>query len=343
MMEDSGGPGDPLKSKTTTTPEPLTIKTYDRLDTPPYIIIVESTDKNIGSLHPMKVGRILRNSGVEGIDKITRKGRNKIGIEFINHITANNLTRNGVLQEQEWKAYIPITLVSCKACKILAARRLNKREHNKTKDTVEYVPDDKVLLTFQGKKIPESIQFDYVELRVQVYKSPVLQCTNCLRYGHTKKQCRSKIRCPKCTEEHEETECQKQVPKCIYCGLEHTALDRNCKERERQKKIKEIIAYNNKSYYETCAMVPTLLSKKKVEFTGNVTDFPQLKTNQNSTITVEERYAYARQQAQTDQVTHRHSTIKKGNQQHPLPLQSTIVKNTGNVCSPHHAEPQSEV
>ncbi|KAG5882083.1 hypothetical protein JTB14_034867 [Gonioctena quinquepunctata] len=294
MTEDSGGPGDPQKSKTTTTPEPLTIKTYDRLDTPPYIIIVESTDKNIGSLHPMKVGRILRNSGVGGIDKITRKERNKIGIEFINHITANNFTRNGVLQEQEWEAYIPITLVSCKgiirdvdldadmdniakyaksACKILAARRLNKREHNKTKDTVEYVPDDKVLLT------------------VQVYKSPVLQCTNCLRYGHTKKQCRSKIRCPKCTEEHEETECQKQVPKCIYCGLEHTALDRNCKERERQKKIKEIIAYNNKSYYEAYAMVPTLLSKKKVEFTGNVTDFPQLITNQNSTITVEERYA----------------------------------------------------
>ncbi|KAG5873307.1 hypothetical protein JTB14_001375 [Gonioctena quinquepunctata] len=44
-------------------------------------------------------------------------------------------------------------------------------------------------------------------------------------------------------------------------------------------------------------MVPTLLSKKKVEFTGNVTDFPQLITNQNSTITVEERYAYARQQS----------------------------------------------
>ncbi|KAG5891507.1 hypothetical protein JTB14_014431 [Gonioctena quinquepunctata] len=135
------------------------------------------------------------------------------------------------------------------ASKILAARRLNKREHNKIKDTVEYVPDEKVLLTFQGEKIPESIQFDYVELRVQVYKSPVLQCTNCLRYGHTKKQCRSKIRCPKCTEEHEETEFQKQVPKCIYCGLEHTALDGKCKERERQKKIKEIIAYNNKSYY----------------------------------------------------------------------------------------------
>ncbi|KAG5886461.1 hypothetical protein JTB14_012873 [Gonioctena quinquepunctata] len=251
----------------------------------------------------MKVGRILRNSGVGGIDKITRKGRNKIGIEFINHITANNFTRNGVLQEQEWEAYIPITLVSCKgiirdvdldadmdnivkyaksSCKILTARRLNERDHNKTKDTVEYVPDDK---------------FDYVELRVQVYKGPVLQCTNCQRYGHTKKQCRSKIRCPKCTEELEETECQKQVPKCIYCGLEHTALDRNCKERERQKKIKEIIAYNNKSYYEACAMVPTLLSKKKVEITGNVTDFPQLITNQNSTITVEERYAYARQQS----------------------------------------------
>ncbi|KAG5860917.1 hypothetical protein JTB14_003626 [Gonioctena quinquepunctata] len=232
MTEDSGGPDDPQKSKTTTTPEPLTIKTYDRLDTPPYIIIVESIDKNIGSLHPMKVGRILRNSGVGGIDKITRKGRNKIGIEFINHITANNFTRNGVLQEQEWEAYIPIILVSCRgiirdvdldadmgnivkyaesACKILAARRLNKREHNKTKDTVEYVPDDKVLLTFQGKKIPESIQFDYVELRVQVYKSPVLQCTNCLRYGHTKKQCRSKIRCPN-AQKTRKTKFQKQYP-----------------------------------------------------------------------------------------------------------------------------------
>ncbi|KAG5870621.1 hypothetical protein JTB14_028545 [Gonioctena quinquepunctata] len=300
MTEDSGGPGDPQKSKTTTTPEPLTIKTYDRLDTPPYITIVESTDKNIGSLHPMKVGRILRNSGVGGIDKITRKGRNKIGIEFINHITANNFTRNGVLQEQEWEAYIPITLVSCKgiirdvdldadmdnivkyaksACKILAARRLNKREHNKTKDTVKYAPDDKVLLRFRGKRYLKVYSLTTWNLeskytRVQYYNAQIVYVTDI-----------------------QKSSAEKQVPKCIYCRLEHTALDRNCKERERQKKIKEIIAYNNKSYYEACAMVPTLLSKKKVEFTGNVTDFPQLITNQNSTIIVEERYAYARQQS----------------------------------------------
>ncbi|KAL4104694.1 hypothetical protein QTP88_019976 [Uroleucon formosanum] len=76
-------------------------------------------------------------------------------------------------------------------------------------------------------------------------RSPV-QCSNCLRFGHTGRFCRSKPRCSPCSEtNHNLLSCTTATitdPTCFYCKGSHIASDRSCPEWIRQKKIKKIMA-----------------------------------------------------------------------------------------------------
>lgn len=68
--------------------------------------------------------------------------------------------------------------------------------------------------------------------------SPVLQCYNCLAYGHTKKFCKDESKCQYCSGDHKWDECPVKnngdPPKCIHCverkedNINHTATSRSC-------------------------------------------------------------------------------------------------------------------
>lgn len=316
MTETSGG--ESPQPKPPDKPKEQRIAQYDVHDLPPYTIIVESKEKNLGNVHPTAVGKILKNNSVNGIRKITRKGRNRIGIDFITTHNANNFLKNKILQENNWDAFIPASLISVKgivrgigiettteeiisegvsAKPIIAARRLNRRV---TKDnTVEYVPTETIVITFRGKRLPESILVNYYEVRVQIYVDPVLQCLNCLRYGHTKTHCRSKRRCALCSYEHEEEECQAEIKACLYCKQNHKATDRQCKEYQRQKDIKELMVYDNISYYEAKQRFPnhTETESTHINYTHNNRDFPPLtpRANQEQVIEVHQRRQHINQ------------------------------------------------
>ncbi|CAF4950854.1 unnamed protein product [Pieris macdunnoughi] len=85
----------------------------------------------------------------------------------------------------------------------------------------------------------------HVELqRVVVHdQSPLIQCTNCLGYGHTRKYCEStKEVCAHCGEEHKKADCQKykagDPPMCVNCTMlnvnaDHNAFDTDCPTRAR--------------------------------------------------------------------------------------------------------------
>ncbi|XP_041972130.1 uncharacterized protein LOC121728089 [Aricia agestis] len=75
-------------------------------------------------------------------------------------------------------------------------------------------------------------------------QSPLVQCFRCLGYGHTKRVCREeKERCSHCAGPHLRTACDKwprrEAPQCINCtrakkgSVEHSALDKDCSERQR--------------------------------------------------------------------------------------------------------------
>lgn len=45
----------------------------------------------------------------------------------------------------------------------------------------------------------------------------VLRCFTCNAFGHRSKNCTSKPTCPKCSEDHEISDCTSTVPKCVNC------------------------------------------------------------------------------------------------------------------------------
>ena len=66
------------------------------------------------------------------------------------------------------------------------------------------------------------------------------RCFNCSGFNHTSKNCNTKKACPKCSQEHDLSDCESSALKCINClnnsssssnstiTVGHAALDKNC-------------------------------------------------------------------------------------------------------------------
>ncbi|XP_045466590.1 uncharacterized protein LOC123675288 [Harmonia axyridis] len=95
---------------------------------------------------------------------------------------------------------------------------------------------------------------------VFLYVGPVIQCYNCLRYDHTKVNCSNPVdskRCRNCASNHNEGECpDPNNPKCVFLSGKHASTDRNCPEFLHQKKINNLIAVENISYFEAVKLIP---------------------------------------------------------------------------------------
>lgn len=113
------------------------------------------------------------------------------------------------------------------------------------------------------------------------YIAPVVQCFNCLQFGHTRKLCRAKGRCIGCGL-HSHGEDKPCILKCFHCdSLEHNSLSKKCPEHKRQVIIKEIMALENKTFFETCEAVPPIPNKSRKHKIDSGTylrkeDFPQM-------------------------------------------------------------------
>lgn len=63
-------------------------------------------------------------------------------------------------------------------------------------------------------------------------KREIPQCTNCQRYGHTKKYCNRPSRCVKCTGNHKTSDCHRQGKnndvQCVLCEGNHPANYKGC-------------------------------------------------------------------------------------------------------------------
>ena len=252
--------------------------TYDYKQQGPFIVIVESVDKNLGNIHPAAIGKKFMTHKIKDLIKINRKGRNRISVEFTTAVGANSFIKNKIIKEEGLKAYIPAALATCRGIvrgifqgismeefkkeaqsevEIIDAKRMKKRETSDNGD-VNYVDSEDIIITFKGTNYPSIVRIYYFEAKVSMYVPSPMQCTNCLRYGHLAKQCRGKARCPRCGD-HEKTKCT--VPQtdisCIYCNDPHEATNKKlCKEFNRQKNIRKTMVFNNLSYYEARKLHP---------------------------------------------------------------------------------------
>lgn len=313
VMEDpGGGPPDNIQSeanlnstKTKSVTDNATAKNnilYTESDKGPFFVYLESTEKvgyAIGKANNIKIARDLFNLNLTDIKKISNKGQNRIAIQFITHSAANAFIKNKYLIDKGYNIYIPFNFVTAKgiarnvdfdlteeellnACKandktkILGVRRLNRKILKD--ETVSYEPTGTVLFTFQGVLLPKYISFYHLEYPISTYVAPVTQCYKCLRYGHTRNNCKGKDRCFNCgssdhVSDNNELSC---TTTCFYCKDNHKSTNKICPEYNRQKNIKELMAYENLTFYEANEVCRKTYCARD-DFIYNSTDFPSIR------------------------------------------------------------------
>ncbi len=252
------------------------VNLFSATDLGPYNVYMEKENGSPASnLHPMKIGRILAEKKIENVLRIEKKGINRIAVRFHTFADANKLATTFLKNDLQLKVYIPRHLTSCQGVvrdvdtsitiddilkdikcsyKVLSARRLNRRV--KEGDSFKYEPTNTVVLTFQGSVLPKTVSLYYVVLHVKTYILPVVRCTKCLRFGHNAKACKGSERCSKCgMAPHSDSTC---VTKCIHCDEAHDALYKDCPELKRQQKIKEMMAFENITFFEAAKKFPRI-------------------------------------------------------------------------------------
>lgn len=275
---------------------------YDSKNTGPYLVCVESKNKNLGRLHPMTIGKILNEiNGNYNLTEISSMGKNKIKLQYKTGEAANNFLNSKALEAKNLIAYAPPERIirlgviknvdsTLTDTEIKDNIRSNidiqsiKRIMKKTSENA-FSPTQSVIVAFKGQLLPSHISIHYVRCPVEPYVQRVLQCFNCCKYGHIGKQCKSKITCPRCSENHKLQDCNNNITKCIHCNKNHLSTDKSCEEYQIQKTIKQIMAQENISYFEAKLIIKgqtfaQVTSKENNTLTDDRNHFPALKTTQ---------------------------------------------------------------
>ena len=293
---------------------------FSNKDFGPFIVYIESTEQsgnNLGRFNDLKIAKDIFNLNLKDVKKINNKGMNRIGVEFTNFMAANNFVSNKTLINKGYNIFNPANYVSCKGIvrgvnkmfqveevvryseapiRILDAVRLNRKVLGISSEGPTFEPTNTILMTFEGTILPRSVKIYGLEKLVIPYISPVTQCFNCLRFGHTKKLCKSKKKCFNCgdSESHDiinepgtsnvHFSCQ---IKCIHCGsLEHKSNFKKCPEYLRQKNIKQLMAYENLTYFDASQRCKKIYSMDNRHDSNNFilhpSDFPTMHNNKQN-------------------------------------------------------------
>lgn len=247
----------------------------------PFIVIAQKQSSEAFSasntnIHPMLLGRILNKHGVKNIVDSKRNGGNRLSIEFSNFFSANDFLSNTAFEAEGFSLYIPRHLVSVQGLvwdvdpslsndEILKSiespfpainfRRISKRVIVEGETVLK--PTTGIVISWEGTVLPKKIKFNYVQREVKIYIPPAILCMKCLRYGHTKNiLCKSKERCVNCgLEGNCGNDCTNDT-KCVHCEKNHAANSRICEEFLRQKKLREIMVFENISLFEANKRLP---------------------------------------------------------------------------------------
>lgn len=290
IMDDGGGrmkkpPDPPDPEKDIGTESKTTPIIFEATDEGPFVLFVESKStvgNGIERMHPMALGNLFKRLHPEikdKMDRVLKNGKNRIKIIMKDRTSANTLALSEKMKENNFSCYIPRFLVTKQAIirgvykdlsdseileecevpfhlrnrmKILSVRRFSRRESDK------WVPTETVQLTFRTQVLPEYVTLHYVRCKVEPFIPKVLQCSKCLRYGHSTKFCKSASgRCNMCGEDsHETQDCTKDPPpKCVHCKGEHKSYVDNkknavCPEYKKQEEIKKVMTLENKTFSE---------------------------------------------------------------------------------------------
>lgn len=269
-------------------------------------VVVESTNSNLGRLHPMYVGHIFhRKLKVPNIINIEKSGLNRVKVYVRGIKDANLLVQNENLAKENLRAFIPNHLLFRKAVirnvdtyfdddyltkniespyNILEVKRLKRKVMSD--GNASYVDTQSVVISFEGNILPKSVIINSVILEVEPFIQRVIQCFKCLRYGHVARQCRSKNNlCNDCGKSIEENHtCVAEDIFCLHCNNNsHSTTSKNCPVFNNQKKIKAYMASSNVTFIEAKKIIESsfansVSTSNRFEILSNLSDinFPKL-------------------------------------------------------------------
>ncbi|KAG5896613.1 hypothetical protein JTB14_009524 [Gonioctena quinquepunctata] len=331
---------------------------YEANEIGPYSIYIESLDKNIGSISNLRVGKLFHSNKNYNPDIIEKRGRNRLLLTFKKLEEANKLLDDEhFLKSNNFKASIPYNAITSKVIikdiettfseeelkdniktignkKVIHVRRLKKKSTpSGDEGGIQYIDIPVILVTFRGKFAPEKVFIYSCAFETQNYYSPVIQCHNCMRYGHTKAQCKGSVRCPVCAEKEK---CLITKLSCLFCKGNHLTNEPNvnfrarvCPEFLRQKRIKEIIGERNISFFDAANMLdPKNKGDKgdgKTQYQFNINNYPPLTENKNgSNPSVSQRERCSSPKANSLQ---NYNKIVRKTQEERIKSTPTVIRN----------------
>lgn len=266
---------------------------YTIRDEAPYRVFVESTGE--GRINKFAVGSMIRKLEKyrNHVTDLRYLGRNKIVAFFNSYIKANLFVGDERLKEKGYKAYVPRHLISVRGvlvgiptditeeeimmeieseCQVIDVYRLNRFVDGRAR------PSNRVSVTFRASRLPEKVKLFCCTNRVRPYIQRVLFCGKCHRFNHKTENCKGRRRCSRCSEIHDEdddnyTVC-KNPTKCFYCKSSHSTTDKNCPEREKQERIKGLMAKRNLTYIEAREMLKPRLDSNMYDLLADAAEYP---------------------------------------------------------------------
>lgn len=267
--------------------------TYTCQDSPPYRVYMELKDKN-RKINKYTVGLMIRKHEEfrRYVTDMKYTGARRIMVFLSSYEKANQMIEALNVADSPYRAYIPRHLVAITGVisgipediseeeildgidcdvPVLGVRRLTR--------TAEKIPTTRVSVSFRANQLPDYVRLFCCKSNVRPFYQRVVICTRCLRFNHRENNCKGRKRCERCTEEHQTNEeyaqCQRRQ-KCANCGSsQHTSKDNKCPEKERQSKIKGLMAKRNITYTEAREIVP-IASENIYEPLNHLEEYPVL-------------------------------------------------------------------
>lgn len=197
----------------------------------------------------------------------------KIRLSFRTKNVANDLVNHPTFKANKLLAYIPEFKITCQgvikgipfeyttdeikkqAHSPIPIKNISRFNRFRVIDGLLQSQSTKsLLITFEGQSRPDRINLYGNLLQVHPYVSQVKRCGNCLRFGHTKKDCQSSSTCDHCSEEAHGSDIQcpkaQDPPKCINCKGPHNSRSNTCPKLAHQRNIHSFAVHNGISYLE---------------------------------------------------------------------------------------------
>lgn len=234
---------------------------YSIYDSGPFNVMVEHSDKNVGNLHPVEFGKVLYNSGIKGIKNIEKKGRNRVCVSFRLPKDANDFKKSDQIVKMGYKTFIPATLVSCKGVvKGVGSSMIEKevidRANEESGGMYKVAEVRRLNRRVQDK---ESLEIKYIPTGSYIF-----------------------------------TFIGKNFPRKDHLVSEQLKNIEECEELTRQRRINEIMSFQNLSYFDAAKQLPRKNTDKvndNPDIDRNRRNFPALpnKNPDNEIITVNQR------------------------------------------------------